>query len=193
MRLLGNLSDMEIVHEGKLHRSGRHPWGSGENPYQHPYKFKDARAFYDYYRTLRKTGLSDSDIAKALSDDGEPMTTPQLNIYRSIAKDYVRIENRAEALGMLDSGMNVSEIGRVMGVNESTVRGWLKETTQIRANKTTSVANVLRKAVDERGIIDVSEGTENLMSRTIPGITQSRLDKAIVMLQGEGYEYFNNI
>lgn len=193
MRLLGNLSDMEIVHEGKLHRSGRHPWGSGENPYQHPYKFKDARAFYDYYRTLRKTGLSDSDIAKALSDDGEPMTTPQLKIYRSIAKDYVRIENRAEALGMLDSGMNVSEIGRVMGVNESTVRGWLKETTQIRANKTTSVANVLRKAVDERGIIDVSEGTENLMSRTIPGITQSRLDKAIVMLQGEGYEYFNNI
>ena len=30
--------DNFLAHYGKKHRSGRYPWGSGENPYQHPYQ-----------------------------------------------------------------------------------------------------------------------------------------------------------
>lgn len=183
-----------LIHEGKLHRSGRYPWGSGENPYQHPYRFKSATEFYDYVTALRKAGLNDTEIARYLTDnDGEPMTSSQLKSYRSIAVNQRRIENRAHALEMLDRGYSLSDIGRNMGVNESTVRSWLKETTVDRATKTERVAAVLKDAVDSRGMIDVSAGTENLINMKVPGVTQSRLDTAIRYLQGQGYEYYNNI
>lgn len=186
--------DEWLAHIGVKKRSGRYPWGSGENPYQHPYRFKDARAFYDYQKALKKAGLSDSEIASYLSKEiDEPMNTTQFRAYRSIAKDQRMVENRAQAMELYDKGMSKSDIARAMGVNESNVRNWLNPVLEERTNKTKKVADALRKAVAERGVIDVSAGTAELLGQVIPGVTENRLNNAIAMLEAEGYHFYNNI
>ena len=49
-----------LIHYGTPRHSGRYPWGSGENPYQHNQKF------LHYVSSQRKAGVSDGEIAQAL-------------------------------------------------------------------------------------------------------------------------------
>lgn len=179
----------ELVHYGTPRHSGRYPWGSGENPYQHPYQFKTATEFYDYILRLKKEGLQDKEIAEYLSTPDEPMTVTRLKQYRSIAKSERTIEMSARALMLLDRCEgNVSEVGRIMGVNESQVRNWLKGQLARRASLTQQVADKLKSAVDEREVIDVGKGVETGL-----GVTRTRLDTAITQLEGLGYKHYNNI
>lgn len=179
----------ELLHYGTPRHSGRYPWGSGDNPYQHPYQFKTATNFYDYILRLKKEGLQDKEIAQYLSTPEEPMTVTRLKQYRSIAKAERTIEMSARALMLLDRCEgNVSEVGRIMGVNESQVRNLLKGQLARRASLTEQVADKLRAAVDERGFIDVGKGVETGL-----GVTRTRLDTAVTKLEGEGYKVFNNI
>ena len=50
----------ELMHYGILRRSGRYPWGSGENPYQ------SYDSFLGYVDELRTQGLSEVEIARGL-------------------------------------------------------------------------------------------------------------------------------
>ena len=53
--------DDELYHYGMPRRSGRYPWGSGENPYQH------MNGFFKRVDDARKNGAeSDKEIAEAL-------------------------------------------------------------------------------------------------------------------------------
>ena len=49
-----------LMHYGVKRRSGRYPWGSGENPYQH------SGDFLSRVEGLQKDGLSEKAIAEAL-------------------------------------------------------------------------------------------------------------------------------
>ena len=48
----------ELMHYGMPRRSGRYPWGSGEDPYQH------SGDFMNRVNELRKQGVKEVDIAK---------------------------------------------------------------------------------------------------------------------------------
>ena len=65
----------ELKHIGMPRRSGRYPWGSGEDPYQR------AIGFRSHIQQLRDKGLSDVDIAR-----GEGITTTQLRARLSLSK-----------------------------------------------------------------------------------------------------------
>lgn len=52
--------DEVLAHEGILRKSGRYPWGSGENPHQR------SKSFIQYVDDLSKGGMSDVDIAKGM-------------------------------------------------------------------------------------------------------------------------------
>ena len=47
-----------LMHYGMPRRSGRYPWGSGENPYQH------SGDFLSRVDELKSQGMSDTEIAK---------------------------------------------------------------------------------------------------------------------------------
>ena len=47
-----------LMHYGMPRRSGRYPWGSGENPYQH------SGDFLSRIDELKSQGMSDTEIAK---------------------------------------------------------------------------------------------------------------------------------
>lgn len=65
-----------LMHYGMPRRSGRYPYGSGENPYQH------SGDFLSRVQELKKSGMSETDIAKNMG-----LTTTQLRTQMSLAKD----------------------------------------------------------------------------------------------------------
>lgn len=167
-----------LMHEGRSITdgapvgSGRYPRGSGENPNQHDGSFIGA------VNKLRKQGLTDKQIAESMG-----MNTSQFRSKMSIEKNAERAANVARARILLDKGYGYTEIGRQMGVNESTVRSWTKELVAERAMKTTNVANSLKEAVAKKKYVDVGAGTEAYM-----GISRQRLKTALAQLKEEGYQ-----
>ena len=68
-----------LMHYGMPRRSGRYPWGSGDNPYQH------SGDFLSRVEELEKQGLKQTEVAKAMG-----LTTTQLRTQKSLAKDERR-------------------------------------------------------------------------------------------------------
>lgn len=163
-----------LMHIGTKYHSGRYPYGSGENPYQHD------PGFYGQVKQLRKEGMSDADIAR-----GRGMTTNQLRAYMAIERNRIAAANQAEALKLKEKGYSNVAIGERMGVPESTVRNWLKESTQAKNDVLTNTANVLRNHVNDNRYLDIGLGTENQL-----GISQSKLRTAANMLEAEGYHIY---
>jgi DNA-binding CsgD family transcriptional regulator len=167
-----------LMHEGRSITdgapvgSGRYPRGSGENPYQHDGSFIGA------VKKLREQGLTDKQIAKSMD-----MNTSQFRAKMSIEKNAQRAANASRAQKLYDKGYGYTEIGRQMGVNESTVRSWLQPTLSERAMKTTNVANALKEAVDKKKYVDIGAGTETYM-----GISRERLKTAVAQLKSQGYQ-----
>ena len=105
-----------LMHYGMPRRSGRYPWGSGDNPYQH------SGDFLSRVEELKSQGLSETEIAKSLG-----LTTTQLRVQRSLAKDERRALNVATAKSLQKDGLGPVEIAKRMStaenpINESTVR-----------------------------------------------------------------------
>ena len=168
-------SGTELTHYGTPRHSGRYPWGSGENPYQR------SGDFLSRVEELHKQGLSEKEIAESLN-----MSTTQLRVQKSMAKDIRRSENIATAKKLRAEGYSLNEIADKMGfANDSSVRLLLNEKSEERMNLTKKTAEFLKKQVDEKGMIDVGKGVEYSLN-----ISNERLDKAIEMLKKEGYEVY---
>ena len=162
----------EIKHYGTPRHSGRYPWGSGENPYQ------SSGYFLSYIDELRKKGLTESEIAKGLD-----ITTTKLRAQRSIARAEQRRDQVAEVTKLKDKGYSNVAIGKKMGINESSVRSLLDPVIQARADGTSITADMLKERVDKVKYLDVGAGVENRL-----GITKTRLNTAIAMLEEQGYK-----
>ncbi len=46
-KVLSQISDDMLMHYGVARRSGRYPWGSGDNPYQHSGDFSESCAVFE--------------------------------------------------------------------------------------------------------------------------------------------------
>ena len=161
-----------LVHYGVKRRSGRYPYGSGEDPYQHEGDFV-ARV-----KGLRKEGLSQVEIAKAL---GYETTTDLRAAYRQANNQLKRL-NIDKARSLRDDGLGATEIGRIMGVNESTVRSWLNETRSINLKKAEQTAEILKEELKKKGALDVGAGVEKELN-----VSKGKFDEALKLLQNEGY------
>lgn len=178
-----------LMHYGMPRRSGRYPWGSGDDPFQH-----DNRDFLGRVEELRKQDFSytDPDTGKKYTGDTAiakslGLSTTQFRTEIAIAKDERRLYNVETAKRMRDKeGLSNSEIGRRMGVNESTVRSWFNEKSEARMKEAIETANFLKKEVDNKKMIDVGTGVELEV-----GVSRKKLDDALYLLQREGYEVYN--
>ena len=153
-------------------RSGRYPWGSGENPYQ------SEKWYGTWVREMRAAGMTNAEIAKM-----EGISTKQLAARISISNAEQRAADRAEVIKLKDKGYSNVAIGKKMGKNESSIRSLLDPVLAERAEKTMAVANLLRDQVKEKKYLDVGTGTENHL-----GISRTRLDTAVEVLKEEGYD-----
>ena len=161
-----------LVHYGVKRRSGRYPYGSGEDPYQH------TGDFVSRYQELKKSGMSETDLAKAL---GFESTTDLRSAYRQANNERKRLlADRARSLK--DDGLGYSEIGRELGVNESTVRSWLNENREVNQRRAVKTAERLKEEIKEKGCLDVGSGVEREL-----GVSRGKLDEALDILKSEGY------
>ena len=168
----------ELKHYGILRKSGRYPWGSGNDPYQR------STDLLTRIKELEKAGMSEAKIAEIFGNDFK--STTDLRAARAIASNIRRreLENRAQNLAK--KGMSNSAIGRTMGLNESSVRSLLDPSRKDRADVLQSTASALRKAVEEKGYVNVGLGTELHMQ-----VAKTKLDTAVKMLEAEGYSVHN--
>jgi predicted transcriptional regulator len=160
-----------IAHYGILRRSGRYPWGSGQTQYHRN------QSFLDVVESLRKEGLTDSQIAK-----GFEMSRNDLQALRSIAKAQNLQADTVMAHRLIEKGYSKNAAAKRLGIPESTLRNMLAPGEKLKADAIQEVANTLKKEVDEKPLIDVGKGVENRMN-----ITRTRLDTALAALKEEGY------
>src|SRR4051812_12976098 len=132
--------------------------------------------------------MTDTDVAKALSDyAGVPISTTELRAVVAVSTEMIRGENQAMATRLKEKGMSNGAIAERMGLGsgksaESTVRGWLKNSETIKANSLRATADQLKEHIKEKPFLDVGKGNELYM-----GITATKLNTALAMLQDEGY------
>jgi len=164
-----------LMHIGMPRRSGRYPWGSGDDPYQH------SKDFLSRIEEYKKQGYSETKIAEGLG-----LTTTQLRTQMSLAKDVRRTYQVAKARGLREKGYSLNEIAEQMGfANDSSVRSLLNERSEARMNQARKTAEFLKKQVDEKGMIDVGVGVERELN-----ISREKLNQALYILEMEGYNTF---
>ena len=172
----GCASDEEILeHYGIKRRSGRYPWGSGEDPYQH------SGDFLSRVENLRKSGMSEAEIAKSLD-----LTTTELRAYKAIAKNERRALQVATAKSLREDGLSLNEIAAKMGFNnDSSVRSLLNEASEKNMNQAQLIAKDLKSIIDKKGMIDVGEGVEREF-----GASKEKFNQALAILEAEGYPVY---
>ena len=174
-----------LEHYGMPRRSGRYPYGSGEDPYQH------GRDFLGRVEEMRKSGFTyidkdgkkytgDTAIAKSMG-----LSTSQLRTEVGLAKDERRMLQVATIKSLKEDGLGASEIGRKMGINESTVRSLLKESSESNMVKAKETADFIRKNIEEQGMIAVGVGVERELN-----ISKEKLNQALYILEREGYPIY---
>ena len=164
-----------LMHYGVKRRSGRYPWGSGKNPFQH------GRDFLARVEELQSQGKSETEIAKELD-----MSTTDLRMQIRVAKHERRALQAARAKALREDGKTLDEIATIMGYNnDSSVRALLNESVATNKNKAIQTAEVLKKELAEKGALDVSVGVEREL-----GVTTGVLEEALFILETEGYNRF---
>ena len=198
----------ELMHYGMPRRSGRYPWGSGKDPYQH------CTDFLSRVQYMVDNGVSDDDIAKTMGltkqqfeteksfaivndmvkkgktekEIAEALgtTTTKVRLQKTMIKDGHRAVEVEIAKELRDQGYSLKEIAKQMGYkNDSSVRSLLNAEAESRMREAQKTADFLRKQVDQKGMIDIGAGVEREL-----GISREKLNQAIMMLELEGYHQY---
>ena len=201
-----------LMHEGVAHDetppgrgSGRYPWGSGDRPHQHSWDLKSR------YEKLRKsinpeTGkpYTEKDIAKAMGftkaewdkkkhEWVEGGHVAKLRAEKEIAVAEVKSDQYDEMMWYYshinpDTGKPYkrSEVARLMGVNESTVRSWENTAKDIHDSTLMQAADQLKAISEEKGFLDISKGAELTL-----GVSPDRMNTVVEVLKKDGYSVQN--
>ena len=172
-----------LEHYGVKRRSGRYPWGSGDNPYQHDL---DILARYDY---LKEQGLSEKEIAQAMdivNEKGEPYIRG-MRLQLTQARHNRDLYELATIHSLQEDGLNNSQIAEKMGwPNESSVRSRLQKEQNGKIFVAKQTADFIKNQIEEKGLIDVGSDVEKTL-----GVTRTKFDDALYLLEQEGYPVYD--
>lgn len=137
--------------------SGRYELGSGEDPYQH------SSSFLERYELLKSQNPTYTDPATGKTYTGESAiarmmgykSTTKFRIDKSIEISNERTDKYNVAQRLRNSGMGYSEIGRAMGINESSVRSLLNAGAKDNMERARNTAEFLKQQIEEKGMIDI--------------------------------------
>lgn len=164
-----------LMHYGVKRRSGRYPWGSGDNPYQH------GGDFLARVEELQRLGKTEKQIADELH-----LSTTDLRMQVRVAKHERRALQADRARSLREDGKTLDEIASILGyANDSSVRALLNENTVANKNKAQATAEILKKELAEKGAIDVGTGVERQL-----GVSTGVLQEALFILETEGYNRY---
>ena len=164
-----------LMHYGVKRRSGRYPWGSGKEPYQH------SGDFLSRVNELKRQGLSEKEICEALG-----MKTTDYRMQVRVANHERRALEADRARSLREDGLSLNEIAEKMGyANDSSIRSLLNENTAASKNRARATADALKKELEEKGMLDVGAGVERELN-----VSQNTLKEALFILETEGYNVY---
>lgn len=195
MRAILEGDEDTLMHYGTKRHSGRYPYGSGEDPYQHE------GDFLSRIERLRSEGW------KETAENVQKEFGMKLEDYRNEKywADYTRkLEQIEKATSLKEKGLGASAIGRELGVSESTVRGWFDAKARANFEAARKTAEFLKEQLNTKGagvegnygldvgkdvekFIDLGDGAEKKL-----GISRTKLDQALYALESEGYVVLKN-
>ena len=173
MRAVLNGEADELFHYGTKFHSGRYPYGSGDDPYQHE------GDFLSRVERLRKEGW------KETAENVKKEFGISLEDYRNEKAwaNYTRRERQvARAKNLKEKGLGDTAIGREMGISESSVRSLLNPKSEAKMLAAKQTADFLKEQVDKKGMIDVGKDVERELN-----VTRTKMDQALYALEAEGY------
>ena len=107
--MLGTDYEDDIIkHYGTPRRSGRYPWGSGENPYQHE------DWWLNEYRKYKDQGLSETEIAKKFN-----ISTTILRDKRKAAQEADYVARVTYVRKMLSHGYTPTTLSKLIAKSET--------------------------------------------------------------------------
>ena len=192
--------------------SGRYEWGSGDNPNQH------SGTFLSRVETLRKANLPFYDNRKEIEKDGKMVPNPDygktftgqtaiakyLGMSTTEYRQRLTYEKNLEKMGNIlraealwntydENGKHkygYSEIARKMGLpSESSVRSLLEPSRKVNIEIARNTAEFIKERLEEfakddpKAMIDIGPGVEKEL-----GITRTKLDNAVYILEQDGYK-----
>ena len=180
----GITSESNILeHYGTKRHSGRYPWGSGDNPYQH------SGDFLSRVEELKKKGLSEKEILETINDslpDEYKMGLTEFRTARQKAGHDRKALEYDQIRALKDDSLGWKEIGDKLGMSESSVRSKYNNAIGEKASQAEKIAATLKEEVDKKGMIDISEGANQVL-----GVSESKLDEAAYILEAEyGYQRY---
>lgn len=176
-----------LAHYGIKRRSGRYPWGSGKNPYQHSGDFLSrvnelkAKNFTMIDEETGKLLTGEVAIARSMG-----MSTTAFRARYANAQDERRMLEADKARSMREHGKSLREIADALGYkNDSSVRALLDERIAAKRSKARQTAELLKEKLKEYdgNYIEVGKGAELHL-----GISRTKLEQALTLLVDEGYE-----
>jgi len=170
-----DLEDKIIKHYGTPRHSGRYPWGSGENPYQHE------DGWLKQYREYKAQGLSETEIAKKFD-----ISTTILRNKRKAAEEADLVARATYVKKMLLHGYTPTTLSRLTGWNESTIRGLRDYVIKEKQSRSRGTADMLIREFQKKGWLDVGKGVDKEI-----GVSESTLKAALQILKEEGYDTVN--
>lgn len=167
-----------LEHYGTKKHSGRYPWGSGENPYQH------SGDFLSRIELLKNKGLSEKDILNSINDTLPKEYQMSLSEFRVAKSKAINLRKTSEYEQIKDlrdnKGLGWTDIAKQLNMSESSVRSKYSGNIDKKAKRAESIAETLKKEVEKKGMVDISEGANQVL-----GISETELIDATYTLEAE--------
>lgn len=175
-----------LQHIGTKYHSGRYEYGSGENPYQHD----PHTSFYIEYKELQDKGMSAKEIANYFDETyygGKgKFTTNQLRQKVSNGHNAYIAEQRSRLLYLVNERqMSVNAAAKSMNIPSRTAYSYLEDDKKVKISSTQNLADRLKADVDSVKYLDVGKSI-NIQY----GVSKTKLDNAIDLLEQEGYKKY---
>lgn len=155
-----------LKHYGTPRHSGRFPWGSGKDPQR-------SKSFATKVLELKKQGLSEPEIAKALG----MKNTTELRARKHTESEAKYGAQSAMAARLRAKGYSDVAISKRMDISPNTVKNILLPETQERHRINEATKKMLQGQTDKKGMIDVGNAS-NLQL----GVTRTKMDVSIAEL-----------
>lgn len=172
-----------LEHYGTKRHSGRYPWGSGETPYQH------SGDFISRIDELKSHGMSENEILEAINatlPDEYKLGASEFRVARAKAGHDRKALQWDQIRALKEDGKGWTEIGQKLNMSESTVRSMYQNGVGTKKDQAEKIADILKKEVDKKGMIDISEGSNLTL-----GVSEGKLNEAVYILEAEyGYKRY---
>lgn len=168
-----------LIHYGTPRHSGRYPWGSGKNPYQHGSGAKFLYDYRDIKARLKEEGKdpSDANIAHEMG-----MSSNEFRRLRTMYRNEEDAAKRSQCIRLRENGLSRKEIHEKTGIPLRSIDNYISDSYGEKIANRERVVNELRAFAEKNPYLDVGDGVANQM-----GVSDTQLNAAIKKLSQEGY------